>query len=169
MWLFHKLKSSNKKGGKLFRWFKANLPFRSENLSGCVFVNFIRHHPVSEFDGGNVHQIVDDGINGQTGGRMYLQLLGNVAAMGDDGIDGYAQMVGDFLVGHSLHQAHDDIFLPVAQHVFGIGILIDHVGDFHADIILLRLGLQTPDYRYKDVILHLGVHVKPVFIIINIV
>ena len=59
---------------------------------------------MSELDAGDINQAVDDGIDGQASGGMDLELAGDVAAMGDDGVNGDTQMVGNFLVRHALNQ-----------------------------------------------------------------
>ena len=74
------------------------------------------------------HQLVDNGIDGQACRRMDLQLLGDIAAVGDDRVGGDAQMVGYLLVGHSLHQRHDDITLTLAQRVV-LTLVFHHAGD----------------------------------------
>ena len=83
---------------------------------------------------------------------MDLQLAGDVAAVGDDGVDGDAEVVGDLLVRHTLHQGDDDILLTVGE---GIGILTrrcleHHVGDVAGDVALLGLLLQTADGGHED-------------------
>jgi len=45
---------------------------------------------------------------------MNLQLLRDVAPVGDDGVDADAQVVGYLLVGHALHQGEEEGFLGVA-------------------------------------------------------
>ena len=39
------------------------------------------------FDFAQLYQLVDDGIDGEAGGRVNLQLAGDVAAVGNDGVD----------------------------------------------------------------------------------
>lgn len=46
---------------------------------------------------------------------MYLQFACNVTAMGNDGMDGEVEFVGDGFVGHALHNAGDDFLFALAQ------------------------------------------------------
>ena len=71
---------------------------------------------------------------------MYLQFLGDIAAVGDDRISGDAQMVGNFLIGHALHKCHDDITLALAQRVV-LTLVFHHAGnavELHALLLLER-------------------------------
>ncbi len=52
----------------------------------------------SQRHGADVNQIVDDGIDGETGRGMYLEFARYVTAVGADGIDGDEQVVGYLLV-----------------------------------------------------------------------
>lgn len=40
-----------------------------------------------ELDVGDVDDFVDDGVDGEAGGGMDFQFAGDVAAVGDDGVD----------------------------------------------------------------------------------
>ena len=68
----------------------------------------------SKLYGRNIDKIVDYCVNRESCRTVYLQLSGDVAAMGYHCIDGYAEMVGNLFVGHTLHEAHYYVFLPVA-------------------------------------------------------
>ena len=46
---------------------------------------------------------------------MDLQFPCDVAPMRDDGVDRDEEVVGNFLVGHSLNEADDDFFLTLAE------------------------------------------------------
>ena len=70
---------------------------------------------VLQLDGGDVDQAIDDGIDGEACGRMNLQLAGDVAAMGDDGIYRDVETVGDFLVLQALNNTNDDVAFAVGQ------------------------------------------------------
>ena len=70
---------------------------------------------VLQLDGGDVDQAIDDGIDGEACGRMNLQLAGDVAAMGDDGIHRDAEAVGNFLVLQALHDTDDDFTFAIGQ------------------------------------------------------
>ena len=61
--------------------------------------------------------MIDDGVDGESGRTMDLQFSGDIPSVGDDGVGGNAQMVGNLLVGHSLYQADDDILLAVAERI----------------------------------------------------
>ena len=67
---------------------------------------------VAQFD-----QFVDNGVDGEAGRGVDLQLAGNVAAVGDDGVDAEEELFGNGFVGHSLYDAGDDLFLALAQGV----------------------------------------------------
>ena len=46
---------------------------------------------------------------------MNLQLAGDIPSMGNNGIDGNKEVVSNLLIGHSLYQGDDDIFLTITQ------------------------------------------------------
>ena len=100
--------------------------------------------------------MIDDGIDGESGRTMDLQFPGDIPPVCDDGIGGNAQMVGNLLVGHSLHQTDDDILLTVAEGIGIVGILIDHARDLGRDIVLPCLSLHPFDGRDENRLLDLG-------------
>ena len=53
-----------------------------------------------------VDKIVGDGVDGETGKRVYLEFAYDVAAMSHNSIDGNEEFVGYFLVRHSLNETH---------------------------------------------------------------
>ena len=57
-------------------------------------------------------QLIDDGVDGETTGRMDLQLSGDVAAMRNDRMRGDAEAVGYLAVRHALDDADDNLFFP---------------------------------------------------------
>ena len=102
---------------------------------------------------------------------MDLQLAGNVAAVGDDGIDGDAEVVGDLFIRHALHQGDDDLFFAVGE---GVGVLATgrpehHVGDVAGDVALLGLLLQTAYGGHEDMILDHGVLTEPHLVLVDVV
>ena len=60
---------------------------------------------------------MEDGVDGEAGGRVYLQLGGYVAAMGGDGVYRQEQPVGYLLVGKAFGYKADDLLLAVADQV----------------------------------------------------
>lgn len=66
--------------------------------------NASKIHVLLKFDGRNIYEIVHDGIDGEAGRRVYLQLTGDVATMGNDRIHRYTKVIGYLLVRHALHQ-----------------------------------------------------------------
>ena len=68
-----------------------------------------------EFNAGDVDEAIDDGVDGETCRGMDLQLSGDVAAMGDDGIYRDVETVGDFLVLQALNNTNDDVAFAVGQ------------------------------------------------------
>ena len=62
---------------------------------------------------GNIYNLVDYGINGKAGGRMYLQFAGYVAPMGYDGMYGKEEPVGNLLVSQSFHYMCYYLFLSI--------------------------------------------------------
>ena len=95
-----------------------------------------------QLDGGDVYQVVDDGIDGEARRGVDLELSCDVSPVCDDGVDGDAEVVGDFLIGHSLHHADDDILLAVAQCLRPRWRLVDHIGDFVRHVALFELLFQ---------------------------
>ena len=70
---------------------------------------------------------------------MYLQFARNVAAVGNDGMDGQIQFVGNCLVGHSFYDASDDFLFALAERflfavffifLFGMEKAVDFCGDY---------------------------------------
>ena len=84
---------------------------------------FLGNNYFSKFYSAYIHQVIDNGIDGQTGNAVYLQLTGDVAAVSDDGVGGNAQMVAYLLVAHALNKCHDNVFFAVAQHITAILLL----------------------------------------------
>ena len=62
-----------------------------------------------------VDEVVGNGIERQSGEGVNLQFPGNVAAMGDDGVYGNAESVGNFLVRQSLDKADNDFTFAVGN------------------------------------------------------
>ena len=94
-----------------------------------------------EFHSGNVNQIVHDGINCQACRRMNLKLSGDISAVSDYRVDRYKKMIRNLLVGHTLNQSHDHIFLSVAQLFVAHRSLINHARNLGTHIILLQFPL----------------------------
>ena len=65
-----------------------------------------------------------------------LQLLGNVAAMRDDGIGGNEQMLGNLLVCHALDEGNDNLPLAVAESLVRRFRLANDVLYLHAHVAL---------------------------------
>ena len=78
-------------------------------------VRFFEVQVQSNLDRRDVHQSVNDGVDGEACRTVNLQLAGNIAAVGDDGIGGDAEVIGNFLVRHALHERDDDILLTVGE------------------------------------------------------
>ena len=53
---------------------------------------------MSNLDSRDVHQSVDDSVDGKACRTMDLQFAGDVASVGDDGISGDTEVISDFLV-----------------------------------------------------------------------
>ena len=117
----------------------------------------------------DIYEIVHDGIDGEASRRMDLEFAGNVATVGDDGVGGNAQVVGNLLVGHSLHEADDDVLLAVAEHLAIIGVLVNHVRDFHRHVVLLGALLQPANDGDEYLVLHLGMQGEPLLVVIDVV
>ena len=67
--------------------------------------------PVRQDSG--VYQVVGNGIDGQTCQGVNLQFADDVAAVGDDGVDGDEQLVSNLLVRHALNKADNDFLLAL--------------------------------------------------------
>ena len=101
---------------------------------------------------------------------MDLQFPGDVPAMSNDRIGGDAQMIGNLLIGHALHQCYYHILLTITE---GIRILSgttleNHIGDILRHPTLLGRLFQASDGRYEDMILHLRMLAQPFLIVIDI-
>ena len=100
---------------------------------------------------------------------MNLQLAGYVAAMSDDGVDRNAEVVGNLLVRHALHNRHHHVLLPVGE-CFGRGRrLTDHVRDFRRDVVLPRALLQPANGWNEDVVFHLSMLREPLLVVVDVV
>ena len=101
---------------------------------------------------------------------MDLEFAGDVATMGDDGVEGDAEAVGNLFVEQSLHDANDDFLLPVGKCLTVVlPTLEDHLGDVFGDIVLLGLPFQTFDGWDEDVILDLSMLAQPLLIVVDVV
>ena len=104
-------------------------------LYGKTFLMFI----CLQFHGGDINEAVDDCVDGEAGRRVDLQLAGDVAAMGDDGVDRDEQAVGNLFVLQPLHHADDDILLAVAERIAVVlSTLEHHRRDVFRHIVLSR-------------------------------
>ena len=73
---------------------------------------------------------------------MDLEFLGNVAAVGDDGVDRDAEMGGDFLVGHTLYKGNDYFLLAGRECLMpGDAVLENHIGDVAGHVAVLDESL----------------------------
>ena len=89
---------------------------------------------------------------------MYLQFACYVAAMGDDGVDGYEETVGNLLVLESLYDAYDDIALSVAERFAALlRVLEHHLRDVLGNVIVERQTFETLDGGSEDMVLDLGI------------
>jgi hypothetical protein len=57
-------------------------------LPKCAFVQHILALLFPDFHIADIHQFVHDGIDGEAGRRMDVELAGDVAAVGGHGVDG---------------------------------------------------------------------------------
>ena len=91
--------------------------------------------------------------------------------MGDDRVDRYTQVVGNLLVGHTLHQRDNHVLLAIREclGVLTRSSLEHHIGDIASHIILLGQLLQTTDGRHKDIILYHRMLAQPHLVLIDIV
>ena len=55
---------------------------------------------------------------------MYLQFACNVTAMGNDGMDGEVEFVGDGFVGHTFHNAGDNFLFTLTERLLLIFFLL---------------------------------------------
>ena len=122
-----------------------------------------------EFHSGNVNQIVHDGINCQACRRMNLKLSGDISAVSDYRVDRYKKMIRYLLVGHTLNQSHDHIFLSVAQLFVAQRGLVDHARNLGTHIILLQFHFSISYGRNKDFFLHLRVMLQPFLIVVDVI
>ena len=60
--------------------------------------------PLSKFYRRDVDEVVDDSIDSEACRTVYLQLAGYVSAVGNNSVHRYAEVVGNLLVRHTLHQ-----------------------------------------------------------------
>ena len=87
---------------------------------------------------------------------MNLQFPGNVAAMGDDGVYGNAESVGNFLVRQSLDKADNDFTFAVGNGLAAFGI-VDDLRYPRRCILSLYLLFEQTDGRKENHVLHLAV------------
>ena len=74
----------------------------------------------------DVNEVVNYRINGESCGTVYLQLTSYVAPVGDNGVDRDTQMIGYFLVSHSLHESHNHVLLALAKSLGTLCVLAYH-------------------------------------------
>ena len=124
---------------------------------------------LSEFHRRYVHQIVHNGIYRQACGAVYLQLTRDVAPVGYHGVDRNTKMVGNLFIGHSLHQAHYNVFLAVAQRLAVIRITAYHFRNLHAHVVLLKLAFKVAYGRYEYAVFHHRMVLQPLFVVIQVI
>ena len=100
---------------------------------------------------------------------MNLQFPRYVAAMGYDGVHRDAEVIGNLLVAHALHQTHDNILLTLSESLRTVGILGNHVRDFRRHIVLLHAFLKAAYGRNEDVVLHLRMKGEPLLVVVDVV
>ena len=122
-----------------------------------------------EFHCGNVNQIVHDGINCQARRRMNLKLSGDISAVSDYRVDRYKKMIRNLLIGHTLNQGYNHIFLTIAQLLIAHRSLINHARNLGTHIILLQFKFSISHGRNKDFFLHLRVMLQPFLIVIDVI
>ena len=124
----------------------------------------------SELDGGDVDEFVDNGVDGEPGGGVDLQLAGDVAPVGDDGVDGDAEPFGYLLVLQALDDADDDLLLALAERLAVVlSASEDHLRDVFREVVLTGQTLQTHDGGGEDVVLDLGVLAQPFLVVVDVV
>lgn len=75
-----------------------------------------------------VDEVIGDGVDGESGKGVNLELADDVASVGHDGIDGDEQVAGNLLVGHTLYEAHNNLLLALGDD-FGAVRLLNHARD----------------------------------------
>ena len=101
---------------------------------------------------------------------MNLEFAGDVTAMGDDGVEGDAEAVGNLLVEQPLHDTNDDFLLSVGECLAVVlPTLEDHLGDVLGDIVLSGQTLQTLDSRGEDVVFDLCMLAQPFLVVVDVV
>lgn len=100
---------------------------------------------------------------------MNLQFLRYVSAVGDDGVRGNAEMVGNLLVCHALDDADNDILLTIAQSLGCIRILVYHIADGHGDIRLLALLFKMTDHGNEYLLFDTCVLCKKVLAVVEVI
>lgn len=79
-----------------------------------------------------VQQFVGNGVDGESGCRVDLKFVGDVAAVGSYGVHGEEERIGYFLVAHAFGNAADDVLFPFAQgfrlvfHPLNVQVLYDY-------------------------------------------
>ena len=121
----------------------------------------------SSEDDASVYQVVGNGVKRQSGEGVNLQFPGDVAAMGNDGVYGDAETVGNFLVRQSLHKADDDFAFAVGNSFAAFGI-VDDLRYPRRSILRLYTLFEQSDGWYKNDVLHLAVVVEPFLDVVDI-
>ena len=115
-----------------------------------------------------VYQVVCDGIDGESGQRVYLQLAHDVAPVGGDGVDGDEEVAGYLFVRHALDEAHDDFLLALGDGLAAF-YLANHAGDAGGDVVGVQFLLQDADGGNEEHFLDVAMVAEPLLIIIYIV
>ena len=87
--------------------------------------------------------------------------------MGDDGVYGNAESVGNFLVRQSLDKADNDFTFAVGNGLAAFGI-VDDLRYPRRCILSLYLLFEQTDGRNENHVLHLAVVVEPLFDVVDI-
>ena len=67
------------------------------------------------FEGVDVDELVDDGVDGESGGGVDIEFAGDVLPVRDDGVHGDAQRVGNLFVTQSSDDLYEHLSLTFGE------------------------------------------------------
>ena len=100
---------------------------------------------------------------------MYLKFARNVAPVCYHRVCRNAEVVGYFLVGHSLYKAYYDVLLPVAQGFAIVVVAAYHLRYFRAHVVLFVLLLELSYGRNEYAFFYERVVFEPFLVVVKFI
>ena len=82
-------------------------------------------------------EVMGDGVDDEFGEGLRIELLHDVAAMGDDGVHRDTEMVGNLLVDQAFHQEGEHFLFALCEQRGGLGFLALHLAGQRGRIVVI--------------------------------